>query len=162
MKFIIFVLAYFFAFNASGQNFPNSSFTHNSVSYSVLATSMRAIISNNGNPQITRTKPLERTRKINYDKLKIDIVASIKLIVTPQQLITLEQERGGVSISFYVDNTGKISIVKYFNINNQTCLLPSNIYDVEIAIKNIIVQFQDGLSPEVGALSVIIPAKMFR
>ena len=163
MKKIIVIILFILSYELNAQNFPDSTFIYNTESYSVLSdpNEFSMYIYNSGNPQITWAKPLYRTRRYNTVKLKNDIITAIKLVITPQQINVLQQQIG-ISIAFFLDATGKIYVIENFHLSYQTCFTPSNIYNIEVALKNIVVQFQDGLPPEAGALSVIIPAKMFR
>ena len=164
MKQIILLLLFLTTLSVKGQNFLTPVFVHNNVNYTVLhsqnASSM--LIHNASNSQGTTAPVLYRKRKMNYEQLKRDIVNTIKSMITPTQVVLLQTEKP-MSINLLVDATGKINIVGHFYISYNSCLQPADIYNIEIALKNIIMQFIDGLPPEAGQLgSVGIPSKMFR
>ena len=164
MKKIIFLIAIFLLANflVKGQNFPNPTFAYNNMNYTVFHTLSSVVISNSSNPQLGNPTGLYGRRKINYDKLLLDVANVIKNIITPSQRVAIQTERV-VSIGLEVDSTGKINLVTHFNIRYNTCLQPADIYNIEVALKNITIQFIDGLPPEAGRLgSIGIHCSKFR
>ncbi len=165
MKKIIFVLTLTICcVKGYSQNFIDSTFTYSGVNYKVLSDNGSSImtIHNATNPENFTAKVLSRTRKINYQQFKIAIVGVFKSILTSAQIVGLQSERP-VIINFLVDANGKVNIVYLFQLDYNTCLTQANIYNIEIGLKNLIVQFKDGLSPEAGQLgSIGIPRSMWR
>ena len=165
MKTIIFVLILITcSMKGYSQNFIDSTFTYGGVNYKVLSDNTSSIMTiyNVANPENISAKVLSRTRMINYQQLKVSIVGVFKSILTSTQVVGLQSERP-IIINLFVDATSKINIVYLFQSDYNTCLTQANIYNIEIALKNIIVQFQDGLPPEAGQLgSIGIPKRMWR
>ncbi len=164
MKQLIFLLLFLISLSAKGQTFVTPTFSYNSVVYNVLHKQGEPsiLIHNGSNLQGTTATVLYRKRKINYEQLKTQIVNVIKNVITLSQLILLQTEEP-ISIGLLIDATGKINMVDHFYISYTTCLQPADIYNIEVALKNITIQFADGLPPEAGQLgSVGIHGSKFR
>lgn len=160
-KYLVILIISIFFTEGHSQNFIDSTFAYNGVNYKVHSEIDIMGIYNAANSQNITAKVLSRTRKMNYQQLKVTIVNAIKSLLTPAQLINIQSEN--IMINLLVDNNGKINVVYLFYLNYNTCLQPADIYNIEVALKNITMQFMDGLPPEAGQLgSVGIPAKMFR
>ena len=162
-KYFITLIIFTFFTESYSQNFTNSTFAHNGVNYNVFSDggTEEVGIYNAANSQNIIAKVLYRTRRINYQQLKTAIVGVFKSILTTSQVANLQSEKI-VIIDILVDGTGKINLVD-FSLDYNTYLTQANIYNIEIALKNIVVQFQDGLPPEAGQLgSIGIPKRMWR
>ncbi len=145
-----------------GQNFIDGTFTYNNVEYSVLTDSSSFVmVYNMSNPPIIQRKGLERIRLINHNQLKNSVILAIKSNLTPQQITSIQQEKG-LSISFFINSLGEIYAIEKIDIEYSTCIVPNNIYAIENTLKNIMVTFSDGRPPEAGWISVTILGKMFR